>query len=160
MTANDLLVNAYQTAGKLIHVSVDDLTPEEFAAQPVAGANSVAWIVGHLAKALSGSVTKLGGEAPAISPELAAKVRVTGQKADAQTDVGDPKELLRLFDEALAGLLPLLRALTPEKMAEPRTGPMFATNQGEAILFGATHIVIHAGQISLLRRALGKPPRV
>ena len=35
-----------------------------------------------------------------------------------------------------------------------------ATNRAEAIQFGAIHIAMHTGQLSTIRRSLGKPPVV
>lgn len=40
----------------------------------------------------------------------------------------------------------------------PTPGP-FATNYGEALLFGAMHVTLHGGQLSTIRRSLGKPPQ-
>jgi hypothetical protein len=34
------------------------------------------------------------------------------------------------------------------------------TNSGEMLLFGVMHITMHCGQLSTIRRSLGKPPLV
>ena len=49
MTPNDLIAGGHRMARQLLHRMVDDLSPAEFRHQPVPGANSAAWVVGHLA---------------------------------------------------------------------------------------------------------------
>jgi uncharacterized damage-inducible protein DinB len=162
MTGNDMLASAYQAAGKLTHMMTDDLTPAEFTAQPIAGGNSVAWTIGHLAVTLSGTAKRLGAtDFPVIPPELASKFTTTRRSADVQTDLGGPGELLPLFDAALASVIGVVPNLTADQLSQPPRGRApFSTTEGGAILFGASHIILHAGQISLIRRSLGKPPLV
>ena len=54
-----------------------------------------------------------------------------------------------------------MRTLPVEGLDGPALNPgRFATNYGEAILFGAMHFTMHCGQLSTIRRSLGKPPQV
>jgi hypothetical protein len=160
MTPNDVLANAYTMAARLFHRMVDDLTPDEFLRQPVPGANSAAWVVGHLTNTLRNSLRRLGGtDLPELPTGLAGKFVATKQAAGEQTDLGDPKELLRLFDGYVDRLIALLRTLPVDRLATvPEVRPPLATNLGEAIQFGALHIAMHTGQLSTIRRSLGKPP--
>lgn len=162
MTGNDMLVTAYQAAGKLMHMMVDDLTPPEFSAQPIPGGNSVAWIMGHLANTLAGTAKRLGAtDGPTLPTELAGKFTTTRRMADTQTDLGTPAELISLFDAGLTAVIGVLPNLTADQLSQPPRGRApFSTTEGAAIQFGASHIILHAGQISLIRRALGKPPLV
>jgi hypothetical protein len=54
-----------------------------------------------------------------------------------------------------------VRVLPIDALSGPalNRGP-FATNYGEAVLFGAMHVTLHCGQLSTIRRSLGKPPLV
>jgi DinB superfamily len=162
MTPNDLLAGNYRMAKDLVHRMVGDLTPDEFGHQPCPGANSAAWIVGHLAVTMRRTAERLGaGELPPISPELAAKLTVTGKAAGDQSDLGDPSELLRLFDVCAERVIEAVKLVPAGSLdgPAPQQG-RFATNYGEAMLFGGLHLVMHAGQLSTIRRSLGRPPAV
>lgn len=162
MTPNDVLASSYVTAKKLVHFMTDDLTPDEFAAQPINGANSIAWIIGHLANVLAITVTRMGGTLPVNVPaDLGAKVKTTKQHAEKQENIGSKEELVTIIDTAIDQLVPLLQAYPIDKLSEPPIGRApFSTNQAESLLFGSTHVAMHVGQITMIRRALGKPPLV
>ena len=160
MTPNDLLANAYATGQKLVHVMIDDLTPDEFARQPVPGANCPAWIVGHLAVTLRNGLRRMEfSDVPDLPAGLEDKFKATRQTAGDQSGYGDAKALVALFDACIERFIQVVRGLPADELAGPPDfrGP-FATNRAEAIQFGALHIVLHAGQLSTVRRSLGKPP--
>lgn len=162
MTPNDVLAAAYRMSAQLFHRLVDDLTPEEFNLQPVPGANCAAWVVGHLALALRNSARRMGARnLPDIPEEVAAKLKATRQPAGEQCGYGDSKRLLAVFDACLERLIAAIRELPPEALTAPSDIAVpFPTNRAEAILFGAIHIATHTGQLSTIRRSLGKPPIV
>jgi hypothetical protein len=162
MTANELLSTGYRFGALLVHRMVDDLTPAEFLRQPVPGANCAAWVVGHLALTLRNTLQRLGAtDLPAFPEELIAKLQVTGQQAGEQTGYGDPKTLVALFDAYVERCQSMVSNVTPAFLAETSDGrPGFAKNRGEGLLFGSLHIAIHTGQLSTIRRCLGKPPVV
>src|SRR5262249_26805973 len=160
MTPNNILVSAYTMAARLFRRMADDLTPDEFLRQPVPGANSAAWVVGHLTNTLRNSLRRLGGtDLPELPSGLAGKFAATKRAAGEQTDWGNPEALLKLFDTFGERLIALIPTLPTERLATvPEVRPPFATNLGEAIQFGALHIAMHTGQLSTIRRSLGKPP--
>jgi len=160
MTPNDLLANAYTTAQKLLHVMIDDLTPEEFSRQPVPGANCAAWVVGHLALTLRNGLRRMGeADVPDLPAGLEDQFKATRQVAGQQTGYGDAKALVAVFDACLERFVQMVRGLPAASLAGPPDfrGP-FATTRAEAIQFRALHIALHAGQLSTVRRSLGKPP--
>jgi hypothetical protein len=162
MTPNDMIAGAYRMAGLMIHRVTDDLTPAEFGHQPVPGANSAAWVVGHLAMTLRRTADRLGAtDLPAVDPNLTAKLATTKKPAGEQSGLGDPVALVKLFDACLEKVIAAVRAIPAETLAGPPSVPgPFATNSAEGLLFGALHIVMHSGQLSTVRRSLGKPPVV
>src|SRR5262249_49264360 len=162
MTPNDLIAGGYRMAKDLVHRMVGDLAPDEFRHQPCPGANSAAWIIGHLAVTLRRTAERLGAsDLPAVAPEVAAKLTQTGKPAGDQSDLGDPSELLKLFDVCAEKVIEAVKRVPAEALTGPSTSPgPFATNYAEAILFGGLHIVMHSGQLSTIRRSLGKPPIV
>jgi len=162
MTPNDLLASAYSMSAQLLHRMVDDLSSDEFLRQPCAGANNAAWVVGHLTNTLRNSLRRLGGtDLPELPTGLAGKFVATKQVAGEQTELGDTKEMLKLFDGFVGRLIALIRALPEDRLTTvPEVRGPFATNFGEALQFGALHIATHTGQLSTIRRSLGKPPIV
>jgi hypothetical protein len=161
MTPNDVLAAGYRMSGGLLHRMVDDLTPEEWARQPVPGANSAAWVIGHLALTLRNGLRRMRApDVPGFPTDLEEKFKTTKQAASEQTGYGDPKALLAIFDACLERFMALVRALPADALAGAAEGPPLATNRAEAIQFGALHIAMHAGQLSTIRRSLGKPPVV
>jgi hypothetical protein len=160
MTPNDLIVAGLRTSTQLIHRMTSDLTPAEFLHQPAAGANCAAWIVGHLALSAQRALGRMGVTGlPAVPEELVAKLQTTKSAAGKQDGYGDPKELLAMLDDRVARLSAAILKLPAEALtAEPDFRPPGVTNRGEALLFLSIHNGVHSGQISTIRRSLGKPP--
>ena len=69
--------------------------------------------------------------------------------------------LLRVFDVCIDKVMEAVRAIPADKLDGPPTMPgPFATSFGEGVQFGSLHVVMHSGQLSTVRRGLGKPPVV
>jgi len=160
MSPNPLLAHAYTTARKLVHLMVDDLTEDEWLHQPVPGSNCAAWIVGHLTLITRGALLRNRVHGlPDFPADLKAKVTATSQIAGEQLGFGDTKELLALFDAHIEAYTSWVGSVTEEALAkEPGTKVPFSTTLAEAIQFGAMHIAMHTGQLTIIRRSLGKPP--
>ena len=75
--------------------------------------------------------------------------------------VGDPKELIALFDKHRALLIEAVKKADVATLDGPApfTRPMFTT-VAEMINFFGVHTGMHAGQITTIRRSLGRPPIV
>jgi uncharacterized damage-inducible protein DinB len=162
MAPNDLIAAGYRMAKGLIHRMVDDLSPEDFLHQPCPGANTAAWVVGHLAVSLRRTADRLGAsDLPSLDPGLVTVLTQTGKPAGEQTGLGDPAALVRLFDECADRVIDVVGRVEAESLSRPpaQAGTL-ATNYGEALLFGALHVAVHSGQLSTIRRSLGKPPIV
>jgi hypothetical protein len=96
---------------------------------------------------------------PELPPGLEDQFKATKQVAGQQAGYGDPKALVAVFDACLERFVQIVRGLPAESLAAaPDFRGPFATNRAEAIQFGALHIAMHAGQLSTIRRSLGKPP--
>ncbi len=162
MSPNDALASGYRMGQLLVHRMIDDLTDDEFRYQPVPGANSAAWIVGHLGVTARRTADRLGATGlPELTEEFVAQFSATKKPAGEQPDLGTKAELVTLFDTSVEKLIPAILALPPEALTNPPPAPgPFAATYGEAVLFGALHVAVHSGQISTIRRALGKPPVV
>lgn len=162
MTPNDLLAGGYRSAKRLIHRMVDDLSADDFRHQPVPGANSALWIVGHLALTLRRTAERLGaGNLPAVDPAAVERFAATKQPAGAQADLGDPAEWVRLFDACADAVIEAVRHVPVAELAgPPKALAGLVATYGEGLQFGALHVAMHSGQLSTIRRSLGKPPVV
>lgn len=162
MTPNDLLLANYRMSAGLFHRMVDDLTPDEMLRQPVPGANCAAWVVGHLALTMHNALKRFElPDVPPFPPEAAEKLKVTWEAAGEQAGFGDTKALLALFDIYADKLGKAVHGLPAEALASvPPVMPPFAANRAEAILFGGIHTAMHTGQLTIIRRSLGRPPVV
>jgi hypothetical protein len=70
-----------------------------------------------------------------------------------------PSQIRAVFDRVYAQVLKELPDLPPESLNDPVDLPYagYPTKLG-ALLLASHHEMVHAGQIGLLRRLLGKPP--
>jgi len=162
MTPTDLIAGAYRMGRQMVHMMCDDLTPDEFRHQPVPGANSAAWVVGHLAVTVRRTAERLGAtDLPALAEEFVGRYSAAKKPAGVQSDLGDKADLLALLDGCVEKLMEAVGKLPAETLTGPPPNPRrFAENFGEAVLFGALHVTLHCGQLSTIRRSLGKPPLV
>jgi uncharacterized damage-inducible protein DinB len=162
MTPTELIAGGYRMARRMVHMMCDDLTPDEFRHQPVPGANSAAWVVGHLAVTARRTAERLGATGlPVLTEEFIGRYSATKKPAGPQTDLGDKADLLALLDGCVEKLTEAVGKLPAEALTgPPPSTSRFATNYGEAVLFGALHVTMHCGQLSTIRRSLGKPPVV
>ena len=162
MTPNDLLAAGYRMGLKMVQMMCTDLTESEFHHQPVPGANSAAWIVGHLAVVARRTAERLGAtDLPVLTEEYIARFSATKQLAGDQKELPGKAELLALLDVCGAKAMDAMLRMPADALTKPSPIPgPFANNYGEAILFGSLHITLHCGQLSTIRRSLGKPPGV
>jgi DinB superfamily len=164
-TANQILVAALTTAQKILNRYTDDLTPQEWLRRPCEGGNAVAWIVGHLVITERSSLAKAGlkpDQLPRL-PEGFEKRFGREPEAPKAADFGDTTILMPLFNQHRQLLIDTVKNLPPAALDQPleKPHPMIGTTAGEAITFlGATHTSMHAGQITIIRRTMGKPPLV
>jgi uncharacterized damage-inducible protein DinB len=158
MPANAELAFSLEVSRRMLHMFVDDLTPQERLHRACAGANCIDWTVGHLVLTERMFHTRLGVTSPPIPEGLEPKFART-EEAVKQADYGDTSGLMALFDEQRNATLEAVKSMTPEQLSQPleKPHPRFST-MGEAAAFCSLHVTMHAGQMSIIRRTLGKPP--
>jgi DinB superfamily len=150
LTISDFLLSRY----------LEDITPDELVARPVAGANNIAWQLGHL---ISAERNLVEAASPGSMPELPAGFREQHSKekaaSDNRADYLSKDEYLRLAKEVRANTLRALERLSDADLDKPATGrvPPFIKTAGECFVLIGPHWASHAGQWVVLRRKLGRP---
>lgn len=167
MSANnrlDLARQQIEFARKYTLSLLEDIDDGDWFRQPAEGVTHIAWQVGHLAMAEYGlTMIRLRGKEPDDEQTIAADFFRRFQKGT--TPVADPSQyptpseirqvLDRVHKKAMDELTGYTDADLDVKLPEPHA--VFDTKLG-SVFFCSAHELIHAGQIGLVRRLLGKSP--
>ena len=156
------LVDQLTNARKYTENFLDNTDVDDWFRMPSEGVTHVAWQVGHAAIAEYGlALKRVRGRKPEdadlVSDEFLALFG-KGSVPDADTNkYPTAAEIRAVFDRVHLQTIEELQSLSEEVLNEPTDPPhpMFKTKRG-AIQWCANHELLHAGQIALLRRLLGK----
>jgi hypothetical protein len=156
----DILVHSLSVSKMLLGRYVGDLTAAEMLHRIVPQANCAAWIVGHLIVSERGALRDLGAALPALPAGFEERFS-REHDAPKAADFGDVGALLGLFNLHRDALISAVQRAAPADLERPLEKPhrLFA-NLGQRVGFMAQHATMHAGQITMIRRHLGKPPLV
>jgi len=160
-TANEVMANGLVESQAYLHRFIDDLKPAEFLYRLAPKANCAAWILGHLALTDRRGLAALKvSEMPKL-PEGFEKRFGRDEAAAMATDFGDLTILPKVFDENRKALIEAVKKAPLEQLNAPLPfeHPRFKT-PGEMVSFYSLHTAMHAGQITFIRRSLGRPPVV
>ena len=160
-TVNDTIAQALTQSAMLLNRYTADLTPQEYLHRPTPKANCVAWTIGHLILSDRGVLKRLNvADLPAL-PDGFEKRFSRDEGCPQANEFGDVSLLLPLFNQHRQRLIDTIKRTTPQELNAPleKPHPMFA-NAGEMALFMAAHAAMHAGQFTIIRRSLGRPPLV
>jgi hypothetical protein len=160
-TINDYLVHSLSTSQNLLQRYVADLTPQEYLHRPTSKANCAAWLLGHLILSERRALGVMGVTNLPTLPEGFEKRYARDPGAPTASDFGDVMVLLPLWNQHRSLLIETVGKAGGEQLDKPmeKPGPMFST-VGQFANFMAQHTTMHAGQITIIRRSLGKPPLV
>jgi uncharacterized damage-inducible protein DinB len=160
MNAKDAIRTALQSSQHLLGWYLSDLSDEDLLIRPVPNANHIAWQLGHLIA----SEARLAGLLPGVTyPELPAGFADQHNKAAAALEpprgFKTKAEYLALFQRVRETTLGALNKLSEADLDRPNSGEIakFAPTVGAMLLLVSNHVLMHAGQFSVVRRKLGKP---
>lgn len=159
-TANDVIVHALTCTHAILNRFTADLQPHEYLHRPVEKANCAAWTVGHLALTDRHVLKQFGAELPPLPDGF--DQRFSREEGCPEAgDFGDVSQVMPVFNEHRARLIEAVGRATSEQLDQPleKPHPMFAT-LGQFVTFMAAHTALHVGQITIIRRSLGRPPLV
>jgi hypothetical protein len=162
LTTLELVCRQIQSARDYTWSLLADIEDDLWFAQPTEGVTHVAWQVGHLAMAQYGlCLFRMRGRCPEDTTLMSGRFRKHFSKGS--TPHPDPTQnptpteirevLHRVHRQAMTELPRYSELQLEESVDEPF---MMFPNKLGGLYFCAAHEMLHAGQIGLLRRLLGK----
>jgi uncharacterized damage-inducible protein DinB len=139
---------------------LSDLSDADLMTRPSEGCNHVAWQVGHLISSEVGLINQI---APGKGMELPDGFADAHSKEQAGNDDASAfrskDEYLALYDKVREASAAVLEEMTDEQMDEagPEHFKQLCPTKGAMFNLVATHPMMHAGQLAVARRVLGKP---
>jgi hypothetical protein len=145
----------------LMHKLLDEVEEARFQHPLVAGGNSPAWILSHLA-IVNDYVLKNFGEQRIASAEWHKRFRPGALPKDDPSPLPTKAELFETLEKGRRRIYETAANVDPEKMEQPQTSDFFKDSPVKTIgdVVGhllTTHFAFHIGQISAWRRLEGKP---
>lgn len=139
---------------------LEDLSDADLITRPVPGANHAIWQLGHLV--LSEAHLVNAAQPGAVPPPPALfveKFKKDNAKIDDPNFFPKKAEILEAMTNGRNATVAWVKSLSPEDFDRPITGPTarFADSIGLMLVNLPWHDAMHAGQIQVLRRKLGKP---
>ncbi len=156
---NDAIIYSLNASKQMLDALTADLKVGEWEHRAVPGSNCTAWLVGHLILTDRRALALAGvNDLPELPEGFEKRFSREPGAPEAKT-FGDPSILMPLFDKHREMLMRAIAELPLEKFEQPMPNPhpRFKT-QGEMFAFMGLHVIMHAGQISTIRRSLGRPP--
>jgi uncharacterized damage-inducible protein DinB len=161
MTGPAAIQLALKSTQFLLSEYLKDLSDADLLIRPVLGANHIAWQLGHLITSERVLVT---AELPkATYPELPAGFADAHAKATANQDgpagFRTRDEYLALLRATREATIVAVSGLTDADLDRASVGPMakYAPTLGATFILVSNHTLMHGGQVTVVRRKLGKP---
>lgn len=141
-----------------------DLSEEDWYTIPTGGISHIAWQAGHLAMAQYGlCLFRIRGRAEQDAELMSSAFRKCFMKGTTpnpnRESLPSPVEIQAVLARIHQQVFAELPSYDDRVLAEPVDKPYAGfPNKLGSLLFCPQHEMLHAGQIGLLRRMLGKPP--
>jgi hypothetical protein len=150
MNHSDFIVNGY----------LSDITPQELLARPCAASNHIAWQLGHLIASEHHLVERAApGKMEPLPAGLAERHKKSTAGSNEPSAFLSKEEYQSLAKRVRANTLRALEQLSPADLDKPVSQvPPFCKTAADVFLFIGGHWLMHAGQWSVIRRTLGRPP--
>jgi hypothetical protein len=158
-SVNDAIVHVLTRSQALLQRFTADLQPQEYLHRTTPQANCAAWTIGHLVLTDRRTLGRLGVVDLPPLPDGFEKRFGRESGAPQACDFGDVGVLMPLFNQHRAMLIDAVKRASIEQLNHPLEHQMFST-AGEMASFMGLHTAMHAGQLTIIRRSLGRPPIV
>ena len=137
---------------------LEDLSDADLLRRPCAGANHIAWQLGHLIASEHSLISKVcPGAMPALPAEFAERYTKETSASDDASRFDAKASLLATYQVQRAATLKALHGLTDADLDRP-TGMDYASTVAAMFSMQGSHWLMHAGQWAVIRRQQGRPP--
>ena len=159
MTGKEALKTALTSTQDAFNMYLGDLSDADILVRPVPSANNIAWQLGHLITSEVWLMSELPGatypDTGMVMTDYSKETALSGPKAGYLTKA----KYLDAFAKVRAASIANVERLTDADFDKPTKGPMakVAPRLGDLVILTANHTLMHGGQFTVVRRALGKP---
>ncbi len=158
MQGKDVIKYTLASTQNILGMFIADFSDEDLLVQPVPGANHLAWQLGHLCGSEGHLLSK---HLPGVAyPDLPPAVREQPKGGSGETKGFLTKgEYWSLFEKVRQATIAAADGLSDADLDKPNSGELvqFAPTLGGLLILVANHTLMHAGQVSVIRRRLNKP---
>lgn len=161
MQAKDIVKIALTSTKENLAMYLGDFTDAELKVRPVPTANNTAWQLAHLCTA---ETFLLGDQLPGAQyPDIPAAIAELGSDRAGKTDPAGgyltKAQYLDCFNKLRDATIAAVGKLADVDFDRPTTNMMakYAPKLGDLLILTANHTLMHGGQFTVVRRALGKP---
>lgn len=160
MKTHQVLVDLLSTSRFVMSSYLEDLTDKDLLVRPVEGAHHAAWQLGHLICSESQMIEGIRPHAEKlVSGDFASRHDKSRAFEPAELWAVSKSEYLRRMELVRSATLSLLRELSEDDLSAAGPGFMrsYAPTVGSVFTSVGSHELMHAGQIAVIRKKLGKP---
>jgi hypothetical protein len=159
MTTIELIADGCARNLEMLKMLLADFSDADMIVRPCPGANHALWQLGHLIGSETFMVSACGGKAAELPAGFGDKFKKETAKIDDPKAFGTKADLLALFDKVRAATVNWIKTLKEADLNKPAPEAMraFFPTVGHLVLLLPGHLDMHAGQVQVLRRKLGKP---
>ena len=158
MTTAEILADNIKRSKGMTENLLADFTEEQMLYRPAKGANHAMWQLGHLAGSTWGMIS---GCDPTVKSPVSDETRFKKDTAGVDDPAKFPKkaEVMKMFGEAMDAAAAWVGKQSEADLAKPGPEKLknFAPTVGQVALLLGSHPMMHVGQYTVARRALGKP---
>jgi hypothetical protein len=135
-------------------------SPEDWTHQLAPGTNHALWFAGHMAASDNWMISMVAPERAKQMDEWNALFGTGSQPTSDPDNYPPPAEVLDAMRERRGVLIELLKGSSDKELAKasPEAILDFCPDYGAIFESTAWHEALHAGQVTLIRRALGHAP--
>jgi hypothetical protein len=137
-------------------------TPEAWTRQVHTQANHPLWVAGHLGTVDNFMIRLLAPDRAVANGAYQAKFGMGSRPTSNPADYPPPADVLDFMRARRGVLLEVLAGLGDDELAgpAPKDTPAIMPDVGSIFEMAVWHEALHAGQVTIARRALGLPPLV
>ena len=159
MSPKEIIKNQLATGDALLEMFLKDFSDDDCLRQLPEGGQNVTWIHGHLACSDDWILSKLTGSSYQISEAIHGKYKGGSTVSAAASENLGRAEVEALFKEQRGRTMAAIEAADESKWNDPAPEgiPPFFPTVGSVWGMLATHLYWHFGQVTAIRRMLGKP---